>query len=184
MSAYPTPPLEKPNRREFLYYLGGASLALLGAGSVGVLARFLNPPLHGEKDGIFQVDLSKIPARNKWPVQFPSGRYWLATLDTGLCALYAGCTFTVKGIMHETCTVKWVPGNNRFECPCCGSKFRLDGSYIEGPAQRFLDRFTIEVTTPNGILVTPPDGAPVSIEGATQIIVDTNRVIYGKLREG
>jgi cytochrome b6-f complex iron-sulfur subunit len=182
MSTYPTPPLEKPNRREFLYYLGGASLALLGAGSIGALARFLNPPLRGEKDGIFQVDPSKVPASNKWPVRFPSGRYWLVTLDTGLCALYAGCTFTIKGFLHETCTVKWVLTNHRFECPCCGSKYHLDGTYIEGPAQRGLDRFVVEVTTPNGIITTPPDGAPVNIAGATKIVVDTNRVIYGQRR--
>ena len=182
-STHPTPSIEKPNRREFLYYLSGASLALLGAGSVGVLARFLNPPLRGAKDGIFQVDLTTIPQVNTKAVAFPPGRYWLTQVDGGLLALSGVCTFLIKGTLAEGCLPKWVPTNNRFECPCCGSKYRLDGAYIEGPSQRGLDRFMIEVTTPNGIITTPPDGAPVSIEGARQILVDTNRLIYGQIRK-
>jgi nitrite reductase/ring-hydroxylating ferredoxin subunit len=171
--------VEKPNRREFLYYLGGASLALLGMGSIGLLARFLNPPLHeGIESGIFAVDLARIPQVGEWPVAFPNGRFWLVNTDKGLQALYGVCTF------REGDLPKWVPTNNRYECPRCGSKFRLDGTYIEGPAQRALDRFVIEVTTSGSVIRTPEDGSPVSIEGATQILVDTNRLIYGQQRTG
>jgi Rieske Fe-S protein len=88
----------------------------------------------------------------------------------------------IRGTIPEGKLPKWVPINHRFECPGCGSKYHLDGTYIEGPTQRGLDRFVVEVTTPNGIYTTPPDGSPVNIEGATQIVVDTNRVIYGQRR--
>ncbi|MEO8611213.1 MAG: Rieske 2Fe-2S domain-containing protein [Chloroflexota bacterium] len=179
---HPTSLIEKPNRREFFYYLGGASLMLLGAGSIGVLARFLNPPqTNTSQHKIFEVDLTKIPEVGKWPVAFPAGRYWLVHVDEGLIALYGACSF-MRGLMREGCLPKWVPTNNRFECPCCGSKYQLDGTWIEGPAQRGLDRYFIEVTTPNGVITTPPDGAPVNIEGATKIVVDTNRLIYGQPR--
>jgi cytochrome b6-f complex iron-sulfur subunit len=178
MSTYPTPPVEKPNRREFLYYLGGASLALLGAGSVGVLTRFLNPPLRGEKDGIFQVSLTDIPKQGSVFLYRAHSLYYLSQDEGGLLALESHCTFS----KDRTILLRWVPTNQRFECPSCGSKFRSDGTYIEGIAGRFMDRFVVEVTTPNGIIATPPDGSPVSIEGATQIMVDTNRAIYGQQR--
>jgi hypothetical protein len=42
------------------------------------------------------------------------------------------------------CIYSWIPVNNRFECPCHGSKYRLDGRRIESPAPRSLDRFKIE----------------------------------------
>jgi Rieske Fe-S protein len=182
MTTAPPPPVEKPNRREFLYYLGGASLALLGAGSVGVLAQFLNPPLReGIESGIFQVDLANIAHTKEWPISVPNGHYWLANIGGGLLALDGHCTFR-RAANNEGALPKWVPTNHRFECPVCGSKYQLDGTYIEGPSQRGLDRFTIEVTTHNGILTTSVAGSPVNIESATKIVVDTNRVIYGQRR--
>jgi nitrite reductase/ring-hydroxylating ferredoxin subunit len=181
-STRPAPLIEKPNRREFLYYLGGASLVLLGAGSIGVLARFLNPPLHeGIESGIFQVDLANIARTKEWPISVPNGHYWLANIGGGLLALDGHCSFR-RATNNEGAFYKWVLSNNRFECPVCGSKYRLDGTRIEGPSQRGLDRFLLEVTSPNGILTTPPDGSPVSIKGATKIVVDTNRLIYGQSR--
>jgi cytochrome b6-f complex iron-sulfur subunit len=179
----PTSTIDKPNRREFLYYVGGASLALLAAGSCGALVRFMNPPLRGEEAGIFQVELAEIPAVNTNPVGIPEGKYWLVNIDTGLLALRGACNFIYRGI-PEGKLVNWVPTNQRFECPGCGSKYELDGTHIEGISNRGLDRFTLEVTTPEGTLITASDGAPVSIADATQIVVDTNRVIYGQARQG
>jgi len=176
----PAPTLTKPNRREFLFYVGGASLALLAAGGCGLLARFLNPPLRGEKDGIFLLTHSEIPVLKSLPVYMRESNSYINWLDSGLIALDAYCT------SHPSYrqSVRWVPTNYRFECPACGSKYQLDGTYIWGSAPRGLDRFTLEVTTNHGTITTSPDGSPISIEGATQILVDTNRVIYGKPRGG
>ncbi|RMG92466.1 MAG: hypothetical protein D6706_16790, partial [Chloroflexi bacterium] len=94
---------------------------------------------------------------NGEPFNFPDGRFWLVNLDTsnpqgkermyrvedesedikGVAAIYKVCT-------HLGCIYSWVPANNRFECPCHGSKYRLDGRRIEGPAPRTLDRFKLE----------------------------------------
>jgi cytochrome b6-f complex iron-sulfur subunit len=41
------------------------------------------------------------------------------------------------------CIYAWVNANDRFECPCHGSKYRLDGRRIEAPAPRNLDRFKL-----------------------------------------
>ena len=46
-------------------------------------------------------------------------------------------------VIEETCThlgcpVAWVPGDNRFECPCHGSQFNRDRSVYRGPAQQPL----------------------------------------------
>jgi cytochrome b6-f complex iron-sulfur subunit len=174
-------PIDKPNRREFLYYAGGASLALLAAGSCGVLTRFMNPSLRGEKDGIFRVNLEKIPGINTNPVRMREGQYWLVNLDDGMIALRGACS--LEGT-PQLCPSRWVPTESRFICPCCGSKYELDGTYIEGPSKRGLDRFTLEVTMPEDSLTTPSDGSPVNIIGAKQIIVDTNRIIYGQARQG
>jgi cytochrome b6-f complex iron-sulfur subunit len=54
----------------------------------------------------------------------------------GVAALYKVCT-------HLGCIYSWVPTNNRFECPCHGSKYRLDGRRIESPAPRDLDLFKV-----------------------------------------
>ena len=46
---------------------------------------------------------------------------------------------------HLGCLYKWEQANNRFECPCHGSKFTREGFYIEGPAPRSLDTFVISI---------------------------------------
>jgi cytochrome b6-f complex iron-sulfur subunit len=64
---------------------------------------------------------------------------WTASGDgdiQGAAAIYKVCT-------HLGCIYAWVDANNRFECPCHGSKYRLDGRRIEDPAPRNLDRFKL-----------------------------------------
>lgn len=142
-------------RREFLYYIWGASIALLTAQATGLLIWFLIPKFReGEFGGLFPVLLDQLPEVNGVPASFPDGRFWLVNLDTtqpnelmelasdetediqGVAAIYKVCT-------HLGCIYPWVAANNRFECPCHGSKYRLDGRRIESPAPRSLDRFKV-----------------------------------------
>lgn len=37
--------------------------------------------------------------------------------------------------------VQWIPSHTRFEDPLSGAKYSLEGEYIEGPAQRGMDRY-------------------------------------------
>ena len=145
-------------RREFLYYIWGASIALFAAESAGLLVWFLIPKFReGEFGGTFTLPVDELPDVNAEPVNKADGRVWLVNLDTtnadgadrmyqasdesspiqGVAAIYKVCT-------HLGCIYSWITVNNRFECPCHGSKYRLDGRRIESPAPRTLDRFKVE----------------------------------------
>ena len=143
-------------RREFLYYIWGASIALLTVQGAGLLVWFLIPRFReGEFGGRFLVSVDELPGVNEEPANYPEGRFWLVNLDStapnelmyqapdeaepivGVAAIYKVCT-------HLGCIYSWTPANNRFECPCHGSKYRLDGRRIESPAPRSLDRFNVQ----------------------------------------
>ncbi len=44
---------------------------------------------------------------------------------------------------HQNTAVRWEASANRFQCPKHHSKYRTDGTFIEGRATRGLDRFAI-----------------------------------------
>ena len=167
------------SRREFLYYVWGASGALALTGACGLSVWYAIPVRTIAENGYFRVPTAALP--NSYlprPFSQELGNkvdFWLVNQYTGLVALNPICT-------RHGCTYKWVDLNNRFECPCCGSKFKTDGSYIEGPAPRSLDRYTIYVTTPTERRETPSDGSAVSIANATEIVVYKHRVIKGEPR--
>ena len=143
-------------RREFLYYIWGASMALFTLESVGLLIWFLKPKFReGEFGGAITLPIDVLPEVNAEPFNFPDGRFWLVNLDDdapndrmyrrdddtanlkGILAVYKVCT-------HLGCIYNWTSSNDRFECPCHGSKYRLDGRRIESPAPRDLDIFKLE----------------------------------------
>ncbi|PIE81807.1 MAG: hypothetical protein CSA11_02755 [Chloroflexi bacterium] len=197
-------------RREFLYYIWGASMALLTVEAAGLLVWFLIPKFReGEFGGAFVVGVEDVPKPNGDPRNFPDGRFWLVNLDTnqdsetmkkpvtgdppeivGVAAIYKVCT-------HLGCIFAWTDSNNRFECPCHGSKFRLDGRRIESPAPRNLDRFKLyalaedkvevlaespEVDVNEGI-GTNPYGAVVLPANTAFISVDTGSRKKGNEQE-
>jgi nitrite reductase/ring-hydroxylating ferredoxin subunit len=44
---------------------------------------------------------------------------------------------------HQNTAIRWEAGRNRFQCPKHKSRYRPDGSFIEGRATRGLDRFAV-----------------------------------------
>lgn len=153
------------NRREFLYYIWAASIALLTLEGLAALVWFLIPRFReGEFGGLFTLDVSAVPEANTGPVNFAEGRFWLVNVDgtnpnelftqapdepapiVGVAAIYKVCT-------HLGCIYDWTPGNDRFECPCHGSKYRLDGRRIETPAPRTLDRFLLQAVAEDKVTV-------------------------------
>jgi len=185
------------SRREFLNYLWAMSIAVFMAGSGGAAVWFLYPRFRaGEFGGVFTVPVGELPPPDSPPKEFPEGRFWLSNigpqteadprqpedypLQVGVRAIYKVCT-------HLGCLYKWVPTNDRFECPCHGSKFLQTGTRIDGPARRNLDVFPIEVLDSQGNVIarTEPtldshEGSPVAIttEAAT-LRIDTGRRING-----
>ncbi len=143
-------------RREFLYYIWGASIALFTVEITGLIVWFMLPRFReGEFGGRFTLPSDVLPDVNDPPFDYPDGRFWLVNVNTqdatgcermwtapgdgdiqGVAAIYKVCT-------HLGCIYAWVDANNRFECPCHGSKYRLDGRRIEDPAPRNLDRFKL-----------------------------------------
>lgn len=179
--------LESPaplSRREFLFYIWGASITLALAGSTGAILWFAYPRFReGEFGGVFSIAAGNLPSPDAPPEEHPDGRFWLVNTGTGILAIYKVCT-------HLGCLYKWVPSNDRFECPCHGSKYQKDGTYIEGPAPRTLDRFVVQVVdgggnvlaeTVDGDMNTDPQaGKPVEVPaGAAEIEIDTGKRILG-----
>ncbi|NJL93649.1 MAG: Rieske 2Fe-2S domain-containing protein [Anaerolineae bacterium] len=157
------------SRREFLYYAWGGSISLLTAQTAGLLIWFGLPRFgEGEFGGTFL--LTTLPLPGSPPLDNPQGKFWLSVTEGGgIVALYKVCT-------HLGCLFRWVDANHRFECPCHGSKFELNGRFIEGPAPRSLDRFAIEVVTTSGVIASNADGDPVVLDDLSQfreVRVDT-----------
>lgn len=152
-----------PNRREFLYYIWGASMAMLLGGSGAALIWFALPRFkEGTFGGVFNLTGDRVPQADGAPTSVPEGRFWVShTADDKLVVLYGVCT-------HLGCLPKWSASNHRFECPCHGSKYELDGLYIEGPAPRSLDRFETTITFSDGSTASQnAAGDPIPLEGRT-----------------
>ncbi len=67
------------------------------------------------------------------------GTYWLA--------LYQVC-------VHLGCKVPYRDDCDSFKCPCHGSHYNVDGEYLDGPAPRSLDRFSLSFQSGNVVVDT------------------------------
>jgi cytochrome b6-f complex iron-sulfur subunit len=177
-----SPPL---NRREFLYYALGGSIVLAAGGAGAGLLRYMMPE-PGENDLTQFVTLSAddLPSWDivwRIPDYNSEDRFFRIRLNDTLLMLNWFCTNPRGG-----CLVKWVVRNYRFECPCCGSKFQIDGTYHEGSTYRGLDRYFTEVTFADGTTATSNEtGDPIPLLGReiASVSVDTRRIIPGPARK-
>jgi cytochrome b6-f complex iron-sulfur subunit len=185
------------SRREFLYYLWGASMAVFLAGGGGATIWFALPRFReGEYGGVITVPVSEIPQPDSGPKEYAAGRFWLVNLgeaslqdtrqpaqypvDPGVKALYKVC-------VHLGCIYKWVPTSDRFECPCHGSKYLKTGTRIAGPARRNLDTFFVQAVDAAGNVLAESEAQMGSLEGSSIPIpagtlalrIDTGRRIQG-----
>ena len=168
------------NRREFMSYAWAGALGLLTLESGLATYQFMYPRFReGEFGGKFLLGNADIlPQIGIDPEGNTTGKFWLINTDEGPRALYMVCT-------HLGCLYKWEPSNNRFECPCHGSKFSREGHYIEGPAPRSLDQFLIEIVQ-GGSTVAQTEDAGDSISAPNlpapdvEIVVDTGKRLSGK----
>lgn len=168
------------NRREFLNFAWLASLGFLTINFAGMTYLFAMPRFkEGEFGGKFTVGkVSELPAAGSPPENIPSVKLWLSNTNAGVMAIYKVCT-------HLGCLYNWDNQEVRFACPCHGSQFQSDGTYIQGPAPRNLDRFIVEIVDPNSgevIAQTNATGDPLPVPDNPDAVVrvDTGAKILGE----
>jgi cytochrome b6-f complex iron-sulfur subunit len=197
---------EPLSRREFLYYVWAASMALFVGQGGGALLWFAVPRFRaGEFGGVFQLDPAAVPPPDTAPVSYDSGRFWLVTVgpqtaadprrpeeghttQPGVLALYKVC-------VHLGCLYKWQPTSDRFECPCHASAYLKDGTRVRKPASRDLDRFVIRALDAEGRVLAetrsgdpnrdPAAGQPLPLPAGTAVLeVDTGARVSGRRSTG
>jgi cytochrome b6-f complex iron-sulfur subunit len=175
-------------------------MALILAESTGALVWFLIPRFkEGEFGGVFSIDAAELPAVDTGPKEYPDGRFWLVNLGQAALAdprqpadyvARAGVAALYKVCVHLGCLYKWVPTNDRFECPCHGSKYLANGVRIDGPARRNLDVFVVQAVDANGQVLAETEagdanandlaGAPIELPSGTAALrVNTGRRVQG-----
>jgi cytochrome b6-f complex iron-sulfur subunit len=168
----------KLNRREFLNIAWLASLGFLTLSVSGMTVLFSLPRFReGEFGGIFTTGtVGELPAVDTTPGNFPKVKLWLSNTPDGLMALYKVCP-------HLGCLYGWNDQEFKFICPCHGSQYEQNGTYISGPAPRSLDRFVIRFEDADGNVLaeTPEDGGPVPVPADENALVrvDTGNKITG-----
>ena len=168
----------KLNRREFLNIAWLASLGFLTLSIGGMTVLFGLPRFReGEFGGIFTAGtVADLPDVDSTPENFPKVKVWLSNNPDGLLALYKVCP-------HLGCLYGWNDQEFKFICPCHGSQYQHNGTWIYGPAPRSLDRFVIRFEDQNGNVLaeTPEDGSPLPVPADPNAIVrvDTGDKING-----
>jgi cytochrome b6-f complex iron-sulfur subunit len=172
---------KKPiNRREFLNFAWLVSIGFFTFTTAGVTYLFSLPRFReGEFGGDFTVGtVGDLPGPDAPPSNYPSVKLWISNTENGLMALYKVCT-------HLGCLYNWNTQEVKFICPCHGSQFQKDGSYIHGPAPRNLDRFVVRIESPDGQVLAETDtttGAPIPIpdDPDAVIVVSTGTRVQGE----
>lgn len=143
------------NRRRALTVFVNSAIALIGAGLTSVLGAFALRPSAKAEDGrwLRAGALADLPPNVPVPKVLAISRQdgWYrerarATVflvwdgDKTVHALSATCT-------HLGCQVRWDAASTKFRCPCHGGVFAVDGSVVEGPPPRPLDRIDARIDT-------------------------------------
>ncbi len=168
----PDPETLGVTRRQFLnrgiITTFGFGLSAFGAACLG----FLWPPPgggFGSKVNVGKVDDIKaaIKAGNGF-FYVPEGRMWITEYPEAALAkaaqqytfyaqvekgLQAGVTALYQTCPHLGCRVPQCLTSQWFECPCHGSKYNRVGEKKGGPAPRGMDRFPMDVTAGNDLVV-------------------------------
>lgn len=170
------------NRREFLNIAWLASLGFITIDLGGVTYFFAMPRFkEGEFGGVFTIGkIADLPPAGSPPVNYPKVKLWLSNTEQGVMGLYKVCT-------HLGCLYNWNSQENKFICPCHGSQFQANGTYIQGPAPRSLDTFAVQLVDPDSgeILAEADAGEPLPLPDNPNAIirVDTGKKSIG-MRHG
>jgi cytochrome b6-f complex iron-sulfur subunit len=134
-------------RRDLFSKLAWVSVLTAVVGAVAASIRMLFPRVFFDPPMTFRAgapaDYPPGSVSERWKKDW---RVWIVRTEQGLFALSANCT-------HLGCTPVWLEAENRFQCPCHGSAYSVDGQNIEGPAPRPLERFGVALDRQGRIVV-------------------------------
>jgi cytochrome b6-f complex iron-sulfur subunit len=125
-------------RRDFLNEIAFSALGIAGIGSAVVTYRYLSPNVLFEPPTTFRAGSPDLYPVNS-VTYLPDQQVYIVRMEGGFFAVSAVCT-------HLGCITQWKPDLNQIACPCHGSKFKPEGTKIEGPAPRPLPHFQISLT--------------------------------------
>jgi len=132
-------------RRDFLNEITWGALGIAGAGSVAVTYQFFSPNVLFEPPTSFRAGNPDLyPVHSVTFLQ--DQQVYIVRMLEGFYAVSAVCT-------HLGCITQWKPDADMIACPCHGSKFKADGTKMEGPAPRPLPHFAISLTADGELLV-------------------------------
>lgn len=130
------------DRRQFLVRLemlaAGVTCGALPlvAGGCAARAKYVTPTLTGER---LSVPLAQVGASGGVLVEDPLGDlpiFLHRTADGAYVAVSTRCG-------HRGCQVE--PAAAKLVCPCHGSEYTLDGTILQGPTLRQLERYRVTV---------------------------------------
>lgn len=133
------------SRRDFLNDVATGALGIAGLGAMVVTYRYLSPNALFEPSTTFRAGNPDLYPVNSVTFNQDQQVYIVRTQE-GFYAVSAVCT-------HLGCITQWKPDANMIACPCHGSKFKSDGTKVEGPAPRSLPHFSIKLTQDGELLV-------------------------------
>ncbi len=118
------------DRRQFFLRLGVGSIAVAGIGTALFAYQYLSPNVLYEPSPVVNVGKPEQYAPDSVTLD-PANAIYVVRSASGFYSLSAVCT-------HLGCLTAWKPELGIIACPCHGSKFRRDGTKVEGPAPKPL----------------------------------------------
>jgi cytochrome b6-f complex iron-sulfur subunit len=133
------------NRRNFLNGIAGAAISIAAIGAAAVGTDYLSPNVLFEPPTSFRIGHPE-----DYPLDsvtlIPEQQVYIVHLPGGFTVLSAVCT-------HLGCMTQWSPDAGLIACPCHGSKFKNDGTVLQGPAPRTLEHFALRFMPDGNLLV-------------------------------
>jgi len=140
-----SPPESGMSRRDFFNEVAMGALGIAGLGAAMVTYQYLSPNVLFEPSTTFRAGNPDLFPLNS-VTYMPDQQVYIVRTKEGFYAVSAVCT-------HLGCITQWKPEADQIACPCHGSKFKPEGTKIEGPAPRSLPHFSITLTADGELLV-------------------------------
>ena len=143
---------EQVERRDFLNKIAAAALGTAVVGAGVVTGEYLSPNVLFEPPASFRVGTP-----DDYPVDsvtyLADKEVYIVRTPMGFYAESSICT-------HLGCITQWKPELGLVACPCHGSRFKRDGTVVQGPAPRPLPHFAMRLMSDGSLQVDKLDIVP------------------------